>query len=413
VAARKTYEVQYLRDKRWTIDMILEGEEEEAIARARDLLDRDEELAAVKVVRQKRGLMGSTFETEIFNQKAADRPQKVALGGDPGEAPDCAEAGDLGRVEARLAISRLLRAQLDKMAVTPTELLYNPTYLRKLQTTDLYRAALFQVARAQAARGGTKSKARQAEIESYVRSFQRRGSELMAERRQLPHFDPGEIGHLVQRIRARLGAEEVPFAVRGLMCLWLMEAPGAEAKLDRVLAHAPAAEMLDAVPPASASPGGETEADPWALWLALVDEITADGCMEAAVLQSLFGVQPHLGAFLISLAGLLRGERIAEAATEPRLARIDDLLRRGWLPQTRHVLRERLIRELGSDKALDRRNPEGESKLLKSVAKAMASETGEPIGGAAARAAIDRRKTRLRKARLRALGMDDAADALG
>ena len=84
----------------------------------------------------------------------------------------------------------------------------------------------------------------------------------------------------------------------------------------------------------------------------------------------------------------------------------------GELPFTQAVLLDRLIREVRSEKPLDKRDVEREEILIKDLEKALKQENGDMLGGRAIEDAIAARKLRERKRKLRAMGLDDVADNL-
>lgn len=380
------YEVMSYYDKRWVIDCIME-DEEQAIGRARSLL-LEEKIEQVKVVRQRSMLTGFTTEKAVFEQTRPPKNKKeVGLSGSINAAPPCNSLADLFALDARVIINRIFREFLDKLVITPSELLHNYGYIKKLDATgNLISGAVFQVAQAQANAGQGAVKERVNALYKLVDEARMLARDTLAERKRLPVLEDGQFGLLCRRAAARFEPHERGYMIMTSLTNYLAGSQSWGQKLDRI---------------------GKLFADDVDdEGCAFLDGVIADVLGAGSMVQEILGPQPSLGAALGLLADLSMGrlEQPPAQASES-LKLLVGLIRRSGLPASRRVLFDRLKREIKGTKPLTRNDLNAEREKLARLEQKLRDGKGEPVGGAELSAAFASRREEIRKAHLRKAGV--------
>ncbi|HSK38770.1 MAG TPA: hypothetical protein VK943_03295 [Arenibaculum sp.] len=395
-----SFEVSALRDGRWTIEAVLENEAA-ALLNARQRLS-DGRADEVKVVRLRAMPDGFTTRTEVLaERRSAGAGRPIVVTGPVDAAPPCETLDDLYGLSGRRLMARLLRRFVETYQVTPTEILHNWTWARKLSDTgNLVQGAIHQVAAAQVARTGGDLRERVAAVERLVAQAMVRARDFAAAQHRLPRFDAGGPAEASRRILGAARPDDVPddaydFTFLALLSVHLLRANSLVARQEIVL------DMIGEDP----DPGSDSRL------VRLLEGVVADTLGSADMVKDLLGPHPHLGASLVSLADLVRGRADAAGPT-PALVRIGRLIGSGRGEACRAVLLDRLLAELGRDTPLDRRDPGQDDVLLDRIVENMRDDAGGLIGGAGAEAAISRRRLRRQQAVLRGLGLVEQADQL-
>ncbi len=329
------FEVGVRRAGRWTVEG-LRDRQEDAIANARDILARGG-CEAVRVVRGR--IVDGHFLTgnAVFE---ASRPVRAEDGPRVGELDErgawCAAPAELYGARSRRAIGQLLRQFLDRHGITPTELLHNIRFARKLEDEGmLMGAALHRVARARADETGAPHGECVRGLEVLLAGAWKRAVEARAERR---HPVPGHDGldALVERARHRAEDEAGrAFVARHGIARALETEPTLLARLAIALGWADGATAPEAI--------------------ALVDELVADCLASPEVLREALGGQQDVAAALMATIEMAMGR---EAPAPPRPAEWHPALARFLgthaAPEARAVLMARVRRELAGARPLAR-----------------------------------------------------------
>ncbi len=387
------FEVQVRREGRWVIEASF-FEEAAAMSCARVQMTSGG-VEEVKVFKH-RSLAGLSLETLLFHKTVPvvkDKP--MLLGGTAEGAPVCTVPDDLYSFESRVVINRLLRAFLDKFRITPTELLYSFTYLRKLDEQGILLGAAIQaVARHHADLHGFAVPARARELRGFADVVMTRARDFQAERKRLPAFDPKDLPATSRAIDAAVGEERHDAVFLGQLTHHLADRNSLGGKLDLLLG------LID------------DEGEP--RHLALIDGVMADTLGSADVVKDLLGAQPNLAMGLCVLADHILG-RDPDPRGEPAsalLARVGDLIVHGRAPCCRAVLVDRIRHALNGAQPLDRRDPKKEALLADHLATHLRDGQGRMLGGPDSEKALARRLIRHRQTILREQGMHDIADRL-
>jgi len=389
-----TYEIFVQREGRWVLDATL-TDETKAMNHARGLLAKPGSEAA-KIIRERVSPSGFRSESVIFEEKAPERGEEpVTLSGDGEGTIPCMSVDDLYGLNSRLAIRKLMPKFLDKLGITASELLHSASYARKFQDTGtLYMAAVSMVGSAQGRQMGIPAKDRVKALDGLLSEGLQRLLMFQTEMKKLPILKDGNLDFVWPRVRSRIEPAQLPFAFGCLLTQWLMGGRSAGHRMEMLLGLIRAEDT----PPEA---------------IVLLDGFLADTLAVSEVIADLFGQQPNLGSFLITLADLLNG--VLEPDTphvSPRLHEIGAFFPENRLPQCRDVLIRRLAQEITGRSPMDRTRPSNEQGLLDKLGQHLQDETGAPLGGEAVAKAMTVRKTEARIAVLRSLGMDEQANRL-
>jgi len=372
------YEVLTLAEKRWIIDSIVESEQQ-AIACAEALLKTDK-FEAVKVMRERAMMDGFSTVKPIFEQARDNKPKQkeITLSTTPESDAWCETLEDFYGDNSRRAIGQILRAFLDRMAITPTELLHDFGYFKKLDAAGtLVGAAVYKIASVQAAARGVAVKERSDLLNSFVSKATARIRDAQSAR-GMPDLGAAGLPGLFAAVARKIpNAADRDFAIKRAVTRALSNVSGFGAKLDKVLTLF--VDGLDG--PA----------------VALLDGLLADILGSATVIQDLLGRQPNLGGALLTLANLATGRHDGViAGSLPALQPLNKLIIERELPACRAVLLERLRRELSGDKPLCRDQGQAQTALFNSVVDRLKDARGGFIGGIPMAQAIATRSRRLK-----------------
>jgi hypothetical protein len=339
---RVRYEIHSKVGDRWRLDAIVEDArgvaerlagggaldeiENAAVERANALLATGS-IAAVKVVRERLREDGFSTAREIFFREANLRPEPPpSVSPLDAPAPLCAAPEELSARPACRVVSNVLRSFLDKLSVTPLELLHFHPYQRKLADNHtLLQGALNQIATVQARATGEKPAERLRALQKLVDAAEDRAREIQALR--LPQFQ-GDFPAFAARVSAASGEGDRRFFLFAAIARHLQGGSAYMAKLDFALA------ALTAVPD-----------DPWPR--GCLDEFAA-GCLDdPQTIGELLGRRRNLADALTALARLATG-RLAEseAGAPATVGQLGAFLRGGMLPLAAEAVWDRLTREL-------------------------------------------------------------------
>jgi hypothetical protein len=381
-----TYEVMSFYDKRWVIDCVMD-DEELAIERARQLL-LEEKTEQVKVMRQRAMNTGFTTEKAVFEQARPPKGKKeISLSASIRAAPPCDTLDDFFALEARVLMGRVFREFLDKLVITPSELLHNYSYIKKLDATgNLISGAVFQVGQAQANAGLGNVKDRVNALHRLVDEAKMLARDTLAERKRLPILEEGQFGLLCRRAEARFEPAERGYMVMTSLTNYLSGSQSWGQKLDQL------AKLFSE----------DVDVD----GIDRIDGVIADVLGSGVMVQELLGSHGSLGTALALLADLALGRLQAPPpAASESLKLLIGLMQKHGLTASRRVLFDRLKRELKGTKPLCRDDLNAERKTLADLEAKLKDEKGELIGGKEVADTFTARREEIRKAHLRKAGV--------
>lgn len=382
------FEVQAYYDKHWVTEGSF-GRETEAIAFAKSLFS-DEKVEEVKITRF-RAMMGGglSLKKEIFSEKRPAKPKKaITLSGKITEGQLCATVKDFVSLSSRIVMNRVLREFLDHMVITPTELLHNFSYQKKLDSLGLIDSAVSQLAQAQSAAGHGDIKGRLDALYKLVEQIRYKAQETMSERRRIPVLEPKQYAHFCQRVDAVYPPDDRDYMIKTGLTNYLNGSPSLAAKLEQI-----AALVTDDVDNAK---------------VAHLDDMIADLLGAGSLVQDMLGQQPSLGAALGLLADLIlsRLDMGQVKSPTPQLTLVHGLLNGRGMPGSKAVLLERLRRELATPKPLSRSpNPAHERDELNRLDAKLKDANGNYFFGADFDQLITKRSQAIRRSQLQGLGI--------
>jgi hypothetical protein len=382
------FEVQAYYDKHWVTEGSF-GRETEAVAFAKSLFS-DEKVEEVKITRF-RAMMGGgiSLKKEIFSEKRPAKPKKaITLSSKITEGQLCATLKDFASLPSRIVMNRVLREFLDHMVITPTELLHNFSYQKKLDSLGLIDSAVSQLAQAQSAAGHGDVKSRLDALYKLVEQIRYKAQETMSERRRIPVLEPKQYAHFCQRIDAVYPPDDRDYMIKTGLTNYLNGSPSLAAKLEQI-----AALVTDDVDNAK---------------VAHLDDMIADLLGAGSLVQDMLGQQPSLGAALGLLADLIlsRLDMSQVKSPTPQLTLIHGLLNGRGMPGSKAVLLDRLRRELALAKPLSRSpNPAHERDELNRLDAKLKDANGSYFFGADFDQLITKRSQAIRRSQLQNLGI--------
>lgn len=348
MARSSVFEVQSYQAGRWLLDARFE-DEAEARAHGKKLLAGGKS-DGYRVVKDWRRVDGRHVETEVHSEF---RAVSSAITIQPiDEAPPvCVKPDDMFAVESRMVMNRVLRSYIDRMVVTPTEIMHNYNELKRLLDRDNIAAqAVGRIAALQAEKAKVDGRVRRDEIFIMINGVTERTRKASA-RKDLPDVTAHGFRPLFDKLDAAESAEERDFLARVVLSRDLVQMRNWMAKLDFL------SEVLR-------SDGGLTDAP-----LVLVDGVIADVFGAPSVAQELLGDQRSLCDALCALIDLSRGRlTLYDRGEEDRAVQLNELLAFHDLDQTRYVMLEMVRRQVKSTQPLYRADPAAEveafNKLL-------------------------------------------------
>lgn len=380
------FEVMVYFEGHWVIESIMEHEAA-AIGLARSLLV-DEKNEQVKVVQHRSMPSGFTTTKIIFEQIRPPKPKKeIGLSATIKDAKPCTTLDEFFGLESRNVIGRLLRDFLDQLVITPTELLYNYSYIKKIDNAgNLLNSAIHHIAKGQADAFKGTVKERAEVLNKLIREATNLARDTLAERKRRLPLDPGGFAQLCRRAEARYEPHERKYMIMTTLCNQLAGSRSYGQKLEQL-----AGFVTDDV---------EGEA------LEMLDGVIADLLGSGQMIQEILGNQVHLAAALGELLDLLGG-KLADDPPQASvcMTAINRLLKTRGMPICRSVLLDRFMREISSNKPLSR-DPAAERTHLQTLVDRFKDETGKFTGSPELARALDTRREAIRKAALRKVGID-------
>lgn len=372
MASRASFEIQVMKDGRWSTESI-RGDEAEAIAAAKRFL-ADKKCEGARVVRNWARSDGTMVEKEIFSETRTIRDDgPVRINPIEDAPPKCEAPDDYSGLQSRMLMNRLFRTYLEKVTITPTELIHNYKELKRLQDKDsLLPSAVDRVASLQTRDGQQDAKSRREEIFKSVDDLSARARR--ADGMQLPRLN-GRFSDMYSKVATMAaGGEEADFLAMVVLSRDLVNVRNWLGKLERLCRLA-----LEE---------GDSHS------LQLLDGVIAD-VLGANVVQEILGWQPSLASAIISMFDLAEGELQAQKSEAGEsLEMLNALFRERKLPGSRLCLIDRAHRQLRSPNPLYRNDPAKEMDAFAQVVKRLAAPTGL-LHGADSAEALTTRTTRM------------------
>lgn len=362
-----TFEIQVMRDGRWSTESYIEAEETAIGAAKRYLMDKKCEGA--RVIRNWARADGRMVEKEIFCETRTIRDDGPIRIVQVEEAPPkCEMPQDYFGTHSRTIMNRLFRNYMEKVFVTPTELIHNYKELKRIQDKDtLVPSAVDRIAFLQTRQGEQDSKARRDDIFKSIDTMSARARR--ADALDLPKLK-GSFKDVVDTVAELGGEDEADYLAMVVLARDLLNVRNWLGKLDRLCRLA------------------VQEGDPHAL--ELLDGVIAD-VLGANVVQEILGWQPSLAMAVVRMFDLADGNLPVEKSDAGESAEmLNALLKDGKLPASRLCLIDRAHRQLKSANPLYRSDPAKERDAYNTVLERVITPSGLLFGPETAEALTTR-----------------------
>ncbi|HYH21060.1 MAG TPA: hypothetical protein VD995_20835 [Azospirillum sp.] len=378
LARSSSYEVQLYQVDHWVLDGRFE-DEAEARNHAKRILSGGK-VEGYRIVRDWQRPDGRHIETELCSEF---RAQSNALTISPIDEPPpvCRTVDQCYTVESRMVMNRLLRTYVERLVVTPTEIMHNyPELKRLLDKDNLVPTAVGRVAALQAEKAGLDGRERRDEMYRLVDAVTERARKASA-RQDLPDVAKSGFGPAFEALSKKETPEDRTFYAKVLVSRDLVQMRNWLAKLDYL------AGLVR-------EDGGLAE-EP----LELVDGIIADVLGAPSVAQELLGMQRSLAEALCNLLDLSRGRLVADGRPDDdRALMLSELLAFNDLDETRLVILDLVRRQLRSAQPLYRNDPAAERDAFDAVLRRATGPDGMLGGGGGMAEALVQRYMRFLEA---------------
>jgi len=369
-ARSSSYEVQLYQADHWVLDCRFEAENDARLYGKKLLSSGKAE--GFRVIRDWQRPDGRHVETQVCEEF---RTASTAIVISPIDEPPplCQSAQDTYDLGSRMVMNRLLRGYVERMVVTPTEIMHNFQELKRLQDKDnLMPMAVGRVAAMQAEKCGLNGRERRDELYGFLNELTDRARRASA-REDLPLVSKAGFGPVFETLSAREAPEDRDFYGRVVLSRELVQMRNWFAKLDFL------AELVKT--------DGGLAREP----LALVDGVMADVLGAPSVAQELLGTQRNLAEALCNLIDLSCGRLEAgDRGAEDRAMLLSGMLAANPLEETRLVVVDLVRRQIKGTAPLFRNDPDAERDAFDMVLARAVTPHGVVGGGGMAEALIQR-----------------------
>ncbi|MEH6477276.1 MAG: hypothetical protein V7727_16405 [Sneathiella sp.] len=363
------FEVHGRQAQSWTVQKVCD-DRQSAIDSAGTLF-KELSLKAVKVLEVSFGSDDPVFhDKEIFFQGEKDAPSQasdVDLIG-----PVCQKIEDLFLPEARQSIASLLQKPMAGWKITPLELLYHGEHLQKLNDTgQILQGAVQRVAISQIQKTGQKVNQRVLDLYSLTNELLqdlkirgRDGNVVLLE------------GEDLEGLLAKAKKAENPSLVFMFGVVhFFKEIPSLDLKFEKTL------ELIEA------------NDDPEIL--GFLDQFLADFLYSTENLHKLLGGSENLGKGLLRIIDLIRAEINGGGDGHPALLRINLLIGRNLLPETKKLLVVKVMSSLKGNASFVKGDPYKSIMFHRRILSRLNVDGNTHIGGQDSVEAIIQRCSRL------------------
>ena len=368
-----TYDVQILRIDRWVTEVRLDGEEEAKALALKHLAASTCEGA--RVLRCWLRADGTEMETELFSKTQQVKDDGVARIDHIDSAPDRCEAfEDYFSLSSRLLMARVFHTYLDKVTLTPTEMLHSPRDFKRMQDKDsLVLSAVDHVASMQARKVGMDGKVRKEEIFKAIDAIVAKARKV--ESVELPKASTS-LSALIAALPATANDWERDYLVLTALTRDLRDVRSFTGKLEKLCKLAQGVD----------DPGQA----------ALLDGFIAE-LLETSATLDVLGWQAGLGHAICSMIDLTDGVMSTKKSEAAEVAALlNSLFAEQRLPNSRAGLLDRAHRQINAASPLYRSDDQQEYDTFKKVVLRVLSPSGL-LRGAETAAALTGRYLRMVK----------------
>jgi hypothetical protein len=340
-AGRANFEVQVFRANKWHINEVLPSEE--AARRKADELLVQKTTEGVRIIKESIFGTDNRRESEIFKQmKEVEKDEDFTVT-PVEEAPLCENVSEYYETQARTVMARLFSKYLEKMELTPLEILHSNKSLKRAMNLDsMVPSAVDKIASLHARATATDSRKRKDIIYAAVDKIAARAREI--DNKPLPELKGASLDDVWAQLDSKIpDAAERQYMANTALARASANWTGWLGKMSELL---PMAKTLK----------DQRARD-------MVDEMMADIMIAKTVIKDVIGVSKHMGDAIMRMIDLVEGKcQPTKFAVEELVDLLNVLFASNSLPRAKKVLFDRIERDLkgptrltnGEDTAADK-----------------------------------------------------------
>lgn len=368
--ARVKFEVQLFGKNKWHINDVLQSEE--AARRKADELLSLKDTEGVRIIKESHFGSDNIRESEIFKQmKETDKTQDFSVT-PVDEAPLCDQVSEYYETQARTTMARLFSKYLEKMEITPFEMLHSHKNLKRALNLDsMVPSAVDKIAGLHAKATKTDSRQRKDIIYAAVDRIAARAREI--DSKPLPELKGISLDELFAQIDTKVpDAEERKYLANVAFARTSTQWTGWLGKMSELL---PMAKTLK----------DQRARD-------MVDEMMSDILIAKTVIKDVIGVSKHMGDAIMRMLDLVEGKcQPSKFAVEELVGLLNILFAADTLPRAKKILFDRIERDLrGPTRLTNSEDVQGDKDIFLQILNRVVTDQGVTGGRSMAFGLTDR-----------------------
>jgi hypothetical protein len=340
-AGRASFEVQVFKTNKWHINEVLPSEES-ARRKAEELLTQ-KGTEGVRIVKELIFGNDNRRESEIFKQmKEVDKDEDFTVT-PVDDAPLCEHSSEYYETQARNVMSRLFSKYLEKLEITPLEMLHSHKSLKRAMNLDsMVPSAVDKIASLHARATSTDARKRKDIIYLALDEIQKKAREI--DNKPLPELKGASLDDVWAQLDTKVTDEkERKYLANTALARASANWTGWLGKMTELL---PMAKTLK----------DQRARD-------MVDEMMSDILIAKTVVKDVIGISKHMGDAIMRMIDLVEGKcQPTKFAAEELVELLNVLFAANAMPRAKKVLFDRIERDLkgagrltnGEDMAADR-----------------------------------------------------------
>ncbi len=322
---RLNFEVQVFRVNKWQINDVLPSED--SARRKADELLAIKGTEGVRIIKETVFGKDSRRETEIFKQmKEVEKDENFSVSL-VDEAPLCENFSEYYETQARAVMGRLFSKYLEKIEITPLEILHSHKSLKRALNVDaMVPTAIDRISTLHARATNTDSKKRKDIIHLAVDKISARAREM--DSKPLPDLKGASLDDIWVQLDSKIPDEgERKYMANTVLARASINWTGWLGKMSVLL---PMAKDLK----------DQRARD-------MVDEMMSDILIAKTVVKDVIGISKHMGDAIMRMLDLVEGKcQPSKFAVEELVELLNVMFAANALPRSKKVLFERIERDL-------------------------------------------------------------------
>lgn len=370
------YEVQSFAEERWQTAEIAQNKEE-AVARAKAIADAGA-CEKVRVLETASDRSGKSLEQTVFEQAATLKGPKPITAQSVDVVPMCQAPSDMFRLEARLAIGRVLRDYLDEANATVSDLITDPGQISQLSRHEtMLPQAIGIIASLQARTAEFSQKERTDALYRLVDGVRDIATTVAKESANLARTLAEQgLNEFAANLKSQPESLWKPLQVAG-MAAYLREEGDPASRIEKLLTLSDHGDTL--------STFGQ----------GVIDEALAEIFDGGETVKSVIGPMPDLASATLRVCALGRGQLTIEKSGPKIQEQLNTFLRTHSLPAAKASIHRWVSTAMASLQPLTREGGEAERSAFTEVLGAMLQDDGLAGGAKTSEAVTQRARSTL------------------